>query len=330
MTVARCPWQGRVAIKLNSDLKLEVVNDGTNNNCVCIKFDREIDRDSDKLQKGTLPDRYLKTPGFDANAPTHIEKSFLEKKDLMAEGGYKIIPGSSRHAMLLALHRHTNPDKLVLTKAELKRHTLRLLETDDDLAPGSGPLWWVSFECIVRALDQHSPIQLLQREGDGDSVKYMPDERNAKAKVFYTVLSAWQDALDDARHEAALGPPRWAWAPAYGRDSEMPTRPFCVRLVADSREPKPDLDAQLRDIGIKQPHMNRELKVGDFLFVIEKENESPRVLPVVVERKTWSDLSASLIDGRWQNQTAKMERCGLTSKVYLVEGDPTSSIVSGR
>ena len=75
MTVARCPWQGRVVIKLNSDLKLEVVNDGTNNNCVCIKFDREIDRDSDKLQKGTLPDRYLKAPGFDANAPSRPRRA---------------------------------------------------------------------------------------------------------------------------------------------------------------------------------------------------------------------------------------------------------------
>ena len=45
------------------------------------------------------------------------------------------------------------------------------------------------------------------------------------------------------------------------------------------------------------------------------------MLPVVLERKTWSDLSSSVGDGRFESQSQKMLRCGLPLKVYLVEGD---------
>ena len=43
---------------------------------------------------------------------------------------------------------------------------------------------------------------------------------------------------------------------------------------------------------------------------------------MVLERKTWSDLHASIYkDDRFESQKEKMLRCGLPLKVYLVEGD---------
>ena len=46
------------------------------------------------------------------------------------------------------------------------------------------------------------------------------------------------------------------------------------------------------------------------------------MLPVVLERKTWSDLHASIYkDDRFESQKQKMLRCGLPLKVYLVEGE---------
>tara|TARA_B100000795_G_scaffold27036_1_gene17960 strand:- start:464 stop:778 length:315 start_codon:yes stop_codon:yes gene_type:complete len=47
------------------------------------------------------------------------------------------------------------------------------------------------------------------------------------------------------------------------------------------------------------------------------------VLPVVLERKTWSDLHASIyeVNPRFESQKQKMLRCGLPLKVYLVEGE---------
>ena len=47
------------------------------------------------------------------------------------------------------------------------------------------------------------------------------------------------------------------------------------------------------------------------------------MLPVVLERKTWSDLHASIyeVNPRFESQKQKMLRCGLPLKVYLVEGE---------
>lgn len=46
-----------------------------------------------------------------------------------------------------------------------------------------------------------------------------------------------------------------------------------------------------------------------------------RVLPVVIERKTPSDLTASLNEGRYDSQIHKMVASEIALKVYLVEGD---------
>ena len=48
------------------------------------------------------------------------------------------------------------------------------------------------------------------------------------------------------------------------------------------------------------------------LDLLRRAGEPDRVLPVVLERKTWSDLHASIYDDeRFVSQTRKMVRCGL-------------------
>jgi ERCC4-type nuclease len=41
----------------------------------------------------------------------------------------------------------------------------------------------------------------------------------------------------------------------------------------------------------------------------------------VIERKEVSDLSASIMDGRYSEQKMRMEQCGLGRVMYIVEGD---------
>ena len=79
------------------------------------------------------------------------------------------------------------------------------------------------------------------------------------------------------------------------------------------------------DVGILD-YERGQLKTGDFFFLLRRAGEPDRVLPVVLERKTWSDLHASIYDDeRFVSQTRKMVRCGLPLKVFLVEGDHVAS-----
>ena len=79
------------------------------------------------------------------------------------------------------------------------------------------------------------------------------------------------------------------------------------------------------DVGILD-YERGQLKTGDFFFLLRRAGEPDRVLPVVLERKTWSDLHASIHDDdRFVSQTRKMVRCGLPLKVFLVEGDHVAS-----
>ena len=62
------------------------------------------------------------------------------------------------------------------------------------------------------------------------------------------------------------------------------------------------------DVGILD-YERGQLKTGDFFFLLRRAGEPDRVLPVVLERKTWSDLHASIyVDDRFVSQTRKMVR----------------------
>ena len=45
----------------------------------------------------------------------------------------------------------------------------------------------------------------------------------------------------------------------------------------------------------------------------------------VAERKSANDLAASIIDGRWTDQTSRMMTSGYSRVFYLVEGDLSST-----
>ena len=61
------------------------------------------------------------------------------------------------------------------------------------------------------------------------------------------------------------------------------------------------------------------LPVGDLTCVYEDKSAW------VLERKSANDLAASIIDGRWVEQTSRMMTSGYSRVFYLVEGDLSST-----
>merc|ERR1712070_207100 len=64
----------------------------------------------------------------------------------------------------------------------------------------------------------------------------------------------------------------------------------------------------------------RQLPVGDFLWIARGCDDVEYVLPFIVERKRMDDLASSIIDNRYGEQKFRLKRCGVENVIYLVEG----------
>lgn len=88
-----------------------------------------------------------------------------------------------------------------------------------------------------------------------------------------------------------------------------------MNLEIDYREHKIlDLIKDIKDIDYKSINLN----VGD--FIIRNENN---LVEFIIERKSVTDVSASIIDGRWSQQRSRLlEFVGDPSKIiYIIEGN---------
>jgi ERCC4-type nuclease len=72
-----------------------------------------------------------------------------------------------------------------------------------------------------------------------------------------------------------------------------------VRVTVDTNAGEDDLHARLRALLGEERVFRRRLDVGDVLL------EHPAHGALMVERKRWDDLAASLADGRWAEQKAR-------------------------
>ncbi|CAJ0576065.1 unnamed protein product, partial [Mesorhabditis spiculigera] len=64
----------------------------------------------------------------------------------------------------------------------------------------------------------------------------------------------------------------------------------------------------------------RTLPVGDFMWVLRRLDGQEMAMEWVVERKTWDDLSHSIIGGRYGDQKRRLRQAPMSNRVYLVEG----------
>ena len=112
-----------------------------------------------------------------------------------------------------------------------------------------------------------------------------------------------------------------------------------IKLIIDSREDAQYINRLTELLSEKQiQYDRRDLPSGDYLFVTQDGDEE-RVLPMIVERKTWSDLADSVM-GRGQRrldcvrigstvgnscegnrcQLCRMKRSGCSKRMFIIEG----------
>ncbi|KAM9510692.1 crossover junction endonuclease MUS81 isoform 2-T2 [Guaruba guarouba] len=221
--------------------------------------------------------------------------------------GYRHLPRSGARALLLTLHKSSEP----LPEAELLRQAQPLCDPPLTLAAPKGAL-----SALLRR-------NLLQRSGRPPRYSLTPRGHILAQRL----AAAASEAPPPA--EEHLSPP----SPTPDPDAEFELRPgdFDIILCADITEANGPVPSLLRG---RVPLSLRRLHVGDFLWVARERappaGRPPRelALDVVVERKSASDLGGSVSDGRYREQKFRLSRCGLRHPIYLLEepekGEPLS------
>ena len=107
---------------------------------------------------------------------------------------------------------------------------------------------------------------------------------------------------------------------------------FYLKLVVDDRESSTrtkHLDVMKCLQGDKDKILAKEIKLccGDFTWILEKDDGTDTMmLPFIIERKTWNDLSQSFSDGRYRQQKKNMQQAAEifgVHGIYLIEGSIT-------
>lgn len=112
------------------------------------------------------------------------------------------------------------------------------------------------------------------------------------------------------------------------RDSLRPLG--TVRLLVDFRELKRKRGRQLKQ-ALEELHVpveERVLALSDMLWVVQTASGAECVMRHGVERKTVSDLSESIKDGRYYEQKERLKHAQLRTVVYLIEGPLTLKLPS--
>ncbi|XP_075596623.1 structure-specific endonuclease subunit MUS81 isoform X2 [Balearica regulorum gibbericeps] len=224
---------------------------------------------------------------------------------------YRPLPHSGAHALLLTLHKSSEP----LPEMELLQQAQPLCDRPLTLAAPRGPLG-----TLLRR-------DLLQRSGRPPRYSLTPRGQILAQRLAAAALEAPPQASVEllGGEETPLSP-----SPLSDPEVEFELRPgeFDIILCADITEANGRgpgggrVPALLRG---RVPLLLRRLHVGDFLWVAREKDPPPGrpprelALDVVVERKAAADLGNSLSDGRYREQKFRLGRCGLRQPVYLLE-----------
>ncbi|XP_013414553.1 uncharacterized protein LOC106176633 [Lingula anatina] len=221
----------------------------------------------------------------------------------------------SPFALLLGLFSclHETPPILSLTEDELKARSQQVTDTDlSDKTPG-------------KYMSGFDSIENLQTKG----LVY----KEAAANPTYQLTEAGKNLARKLSkfHNAVLRFLIQANVPKMPDLSSCSFNGHQVVLLMDSQEKQQDrLVALARQHQI--PVQVRELKCGDYIWIVVPEwacdglkyievlPDQEKVLPHIVERKTWDDLLNSTQTTRFRNQVESMKRSGLRDKFYLIEG----------
>lgn len=100
---------------------------------------------------------------------------------------------------------------------------------------------------------------------------------------------------------------------------------FDISILVDVREVKSKTERDAFVEGLANLHIpvsQAQLPLGDILLIaVHKQTREQVCLDVIVERKTDSDLIASITDGRYKEQKQRLHHhCPIRNVVYIIEG----------
>lgn len=168
-----------------------------------------------------------------------------------------------------------------------------------------------------KSADSASPAQSLassvasKQSRQSKRQKVMTSQQLATiAEKPTTKETNYKKAIENAQNWKSLGPLTWR-----------------VVLIIDARERQSEhVQAKCQMSGI--PCEVRHLPIGDMAWIAQgfdprKDNAVlvELMLGTIIERKTISDLKASLFGTRYSEQRKRLKDCGLPQLIFLIEGD---------
>ncbi|KAF0979348.1 hypothetical protein FDP41_001691 [Naegleria fowleri] len=114
-------------------------------------------------------------------------------------------------------------------------------------------------------------------------------------------------------------------AESIQRQQQHQQQLYKIHLIADQRERTGKNDFKMICETLKENHVNaliHQLSLGDMIWIATKcsnDNSESHVLNFIVERKEINDLSASLIDGRFEEQKFRLQHTHCSNIIYLIE-----------
>jgi ERCC4-type nuclease len=114
-----------------------------------------------------------------------------------------------------------------------------------------------------------------------------------------------------------------------GQLQRIPFGCYDILLVLDNREVRKRGDRdffqlELEKLGV--PVLTKQMELGDICWVARSKTNVNELymLDYIVERKKNDDLASSIKDGRFKEQKHRLNKCGVSNLIYLVEEyDPT-------
>ena len=96
-----------------------------------------------------------------------------------------------------------------------------------------------------------------------------------------------------------------------------------IVLVLDNREVKKGENNNLFE-ALKNKNIlceKRNLELGDITWILKNKVTSlETMVDIIIERKKIPDLASSIEDGRYKEQKFRLQKCGISRIIYLIEG----------
>ncbi|KAJ2314076.1 Crossover junction endonuclease mus81 [Coemansia sp. RSA 2705] len=208
---------------------------------------------------------------------------------------------------------------------EIAQKVVEVLRARNELSDEDGRMFAAFAERTAASEDARSPSSDYDGFADGAGPAASARPRTARP----VAASRSSSAVSFSRQSSAAGQVELADLTRY------PAGSYDVILAVDSREVHNTGDRALIEQELEKQGVRLEIRplvVGDYLWIARPRAAAEHrrlpdvVLDVVVERKRMDDLCASIRDGRYREQHARIHAAGFATVFYVVEGSDPDAV----